>query len=122
MVEGGVQIDWNAVTLVRSSSRAFPVIHKGVKFNEAGNVTAPSTVPPSATLSDFVFPREAVFFSSGRGGGWRASQFFEAIPAGEAFTLYLPVKRGADLVEYQFTFESGPGAAAGATSRAATES
>ena len=116
--QAGVQIDWNAVTLVRSSSRAYPVLHKGVKFNEAGNLTAPSTVPPAATLSDFVFPREAVFFVSGRSGGWRASQFFEGIPAGEVFSLYLPVRRGTDLVEYQFTFESGPGAVTGPTSRA----
>jgi hypothetical protein len=111
--QAGVQIDWNAVTLIRSSGRAYPVLHKGVKFNEAGNVTAPSTVPPGATLTDFVFPREAVFFVSGRYGGWSASQFFEGIPAGETFSLYLPVRRGSDLVEYQFTFQTaGPGAGA----------
>jgi hypothetical protein len=109
--DAGVQIDWNAVTLVLSSGRAYPIIHKGIRFIEAGNVTAPATVPPGATLTDFVFPREVVFFDSGRYGGWRVTQFFELLPAGEAFTLYLPVKRGTELVEYQFTFQTaGPGA------------
>lgn len=109
----GVVIDWNAVTLVRASGQAIGVIHRGVKFNEASGVMAPSTVPPGATLSDFVFPKDAVFFTSGRYGGWGARQFFELIPAGESFNLYLPVKRGVDLVEYQFTFQSvAPGTAA----------
>jgi hypothetical protein len=63
---------------------------------------APSTVPPSATLDDFVYPRELLTLTA---GSWYGSNFFENLTPGQSFTLYLPIRRGTETTEYQFTFE-----------------
>jgi hypothetical protein len=46
---------------------------------------APSTIPPTATLEDFIFPREGIQFGSGRYGGWsgnpRAGDSSGSMPA-----------------------------------------
>lgn len=104
----GVQLDWNAVNLIGSGGRAYPVIHRGVKMADRGGASAPSTVPPGATLDDFVYPRELISFSSSRyGSSWLGSQFFETMKPGSTFTLYMPIKHGPETIEYQFTFEVG---------------
>lgn len=95
-----LQIDWNGATLV-VEGRAYPVIHRGVKLSERSALLAPSTVPPAATLEEFVYPREAIAYVR----EWQGMNFFESMKPGERFTLYLPIKRRDDIGEYQFTFE-----------------
>jgi hypothetical protein len=75
---------------------------------DRGGVLTPSTVPPGATLDEFVYPRELISFSSSRyGSSWLGVQFFETMKPGTNFTLYLPIKHGSDTIEYQFRFEAG---------------
>lgn len=108
-------IDWATVNLV-VGGRAMPVIHRGVKMVDRGAPTAPSTIPPSASLDDFVYPRELLGFSAGYGrygsSSWYGANFFEGLRPGTSFTLYLPVKRGGETTEYQFAFEVQDDAAA----------
>jgi hypothetical protein len=102
----GVVVDWNAVTLLDGQGRVYGVLHRGVKMNERASVMAPSTIPPGAILEDFVYPKDLVSFSGGRyGSGWLGERFFEQMRPGDRFSLYLPVKRGPETVEYQFKFE-----------------
>jgi hypothetical protein len=104
----GITLDWNAVTLIAASGRAYPVIHKGVKMADRGGASAPSTVPPSATLEDFVYPRELISFSSSRyDSSWLGSQFLEIMEPRSSFTLYMPIRHGDQTTEYQFIFEAG---------------
>jgi hypothetical protein len=104
----GVTIDWNTVTLIDQAGRAYGVIHRGVKMADRSGVLAPSTIPPGAVLDDFVYPRDALGFSGGRyGSGWIGVNFFEAMKPQQQFKLYLPLKYGAETVEYQFVFEVG---------------
>jgi hypothetical protein len=104
----GITLDWNAVTLITRDGRAYPVIHKGVKMADRGNALAPSTVPPNATLGDFVYPRELISFSSSRyGSSWLGSQFLEIMLPASTLTLYMPIRHGGQTIEYQFIFEAG---------------
>jgi hypothetical protein len=96
----GLQIDWSATNLVLDG-RALPVIHKGIRMVDRGLALAPSTVPPSAALDDFVYPKDRLTFGS---SSWFGENFFESMRPGQTFTLYLPVKRGVETTEYQFTF------------------
>lgn len=106
--QSGVQIDWNAVNIIGKTGKAYPIIHRGVKMAERSGVLAPSTVPPGATLDEFIYPRELISFSSSRyGSSWLGVQFFEAMKPGDRFTLYLPIKHGGEPIEYQFVFEIG---------------
>jgi len=75
---------------------------------DRSGVLASSTIPPGAVLDDFVYPSEVLSFSSGRyGSGWTGVNFFEAMKPQQQFKLYLPLKHGAETVEYQFVFEVG---------------
>jgi hypothetical protein len=104
----GINIDWNAVTLIDASGRAYGVLHRGVKMADRSSIVAPSTVPPGAVLDDFVYPKELVSFSGGRyGSGWIGIAFFEGMRPPQNFKLYLPIRHGADTVEYQFVFAVG---------------
>jgi hypothetical protein len=104
----GMTIDWNTVTLIDQAGTAHGVIHRGVKMADRSGVLAPSTIPPGAVLDDFVYPREVISFSGGRyGSGWTGVNFFEAMKPQQQFKLYLPLKHGAETVEYQFVFEIG---------------
>jgi len=98
-------IDWNTVSIVGNGGKAYPVTHRGIRYAAAAAPMASSTIPPSATLEDFVFPRENIVFATGRYGGWSGRAFFETMRPGDTFTLFLPVKRGQETVEYQFAFE-----------------
>ena len=102
----GVNIDWNAVSIIGPTGKAYGIIHRGAKMADRTAVMAPSTVPPGAILEDFVYPRDVVSFSGGRyGSGWTGVNFFEAMKPEQQFKLYLPIKHGTDTVEYQFVFE-----------------
>lgn len=107
----GVQVDWNTVTIVGKEGRAYPVIHRGVKMAEGAGILGSSTIPPGATLEDFIYPRELVSFrpSTGRYSTayWEGVSYFESMPSGSRFMVYLPVKLGGEAIEYQFTFEAG---------------
>jgi hypothetical protein len=104
----GITIDWNAVTLINDSGRAYGVIHRGVKMADSSAIVAPSTIPPGAILEDFVYPKELISFSGGRyGSGWVGINYFEKMKSPQRFKLYLPVKHGNDTVEYQFIFAIG---------------
>ncbi|HXK33852.1 MAG TPA: hypothetical protein VNM91_07575 [Dehalococcoidia bacterium] len=100
----GVQIDWNAVSLIDSRGRSMGVMHRGIRLAARHEHKAPSTVPPGAALTDFVFPQELVTYASQL--GWYGAALFEAMRPGERFTLYLPITRGSERVEYQFVFEA----------------
>jgi hypothetical protein len=104
----GITIDWNAVTVIDASGRAYGVIHRGVKMADRSAILAPSTIPPGAVLEDFVYPKELLSFFSGRyGSGWMGVHFFEMMQPPQRFKLYLPIKYGNDTVEYQFIFAVG---------------
>lgn len=94
-------IDWNAVTIVGNGGKAYPTTHRGIRYAEAAAPMTPATVPPSATLDDFIFPREDIQLTSGQ---WRGRLFFETMQPGDTFGLFLPVRRGQGTVEYFFAF------------------
>lgn len=103
----GITLDWNAVALIDATGKAYGVIHRGVKMADRSSIRAPSTIPPGATLEDFVYPNEGLHFSASRyGSSWIGIQFFERMRPPQRFKLYLPVKHGSDTVEYQFVFEA----------------
>ena len=101
----GVEIDWNAVTIVGAEGQTLPVIHRGVKLAKRSATMPPATIPPAAILDDLVYPREFIASSTWHGSGWLGTNYFEALSPGQRFRLDLPVKFGSETVEYRFTFE-----------------
>ena len=104
----GVEIDWNAVTIVGAKGEELPVIHRGVKLATRSATMPPSTISPAAILDDLVYPREFIVSSTWHGSGWLGINYFEALSAGQRFILDLPVKVGSETVDYRFTFEVVP--------------
>jgi hypothetical protein len=100
-----LQIDWNPVTLLGKDGVVSPIIHSGVKIADRSAIMVASTIPPGGTLADFVYPRNVISLV---GRSWYGSIYFEAMDPGTRFTLYLPIKRGNETAEYQFTFQVDP--------------
>lgn len=106
----GLTVDWNAVSIVNQAGEAHKVIHKGVKMDDRSGVLAPSTIPPGATLDDFIYPSEYITFRSGdryRSSAWLGRNFIEGMRPGNRFRVFFPLKSTAGEIEYQFTFEVG---------------
>lgn len=109
----GVQINWNAVTILGAQGEALPVIHRGVKLAKRSASMFPATIPPATILDELVYPREFIVSSTWHGSGWLGVNYFETLSPGQRFSLDLPVKVGSEVVEYRFTFEvAAPGVSA----------
>jgi hypothetical protein len=96
-----LEIDWNRVTLIGPSGDTHRVIHKGQRFSERDRMTPPSIVPPGSRLSDFVFPSDLVAYEA---RSWRLGHFFERVPPGSSFALFLPIKTGDAEVQHHIVF------------------
>ncbi|HEV8676021.1 MAG TPA: hypothetical protein VGX21_18450 [Methylomirabilota bacterium] len=106
---GSVHVDWNRTVFVDPTRRSRRLIHRGVKLTDREAATPASVVPAGAGLDDFVFPTDAIFFVSGRYGGWSASPVFERLRPGDSFTLVVGLQAGGQATERNFRFRVVPG-------------
>jgi hypothetical protein len=99
-----VSIDWNRSVLVDPAGRARRLIHRGVRLADRGGASVPTTVPAGASIDDFLYPADAITFTSGRYGGWSAPPFFELLRPGQSVSLVLMLQTGDASTERRFTF------------------
>ena len=102
-----IQIDWNQVSYVDPEGSSNKVMHKGVKYANKDESLAPTTVPPNASIEDFILPTDLVVRTS---EGWIERPLFpdgsesEAYD-GQTFSLFMPLEIGEETQNYNFTFE-----------------
>lgn len=108
--EGPIKIDWNQVSYVDVLGNSHRVMHKGVKFNDRENPQPPSTIPPTANISDIVYPTDYVSYSSGKYGGWSGQDLFPDAPKaklykGKNFSVFMPLEIKGKTKNYFFGFK-----------------
>jgi len=102
-----IQIDWNQVSYVDPDGSSNKVMHKGVKYANKDESLAPTTVPPNASIEDFILPTDLLVRTS---DGWTEGSLFpdgsesEAYD-GQTFSLFMPLEIGEETQNYNFTFE-----------------
>ena len=86
-----IELDWNRSVFVDVTGRANRILHAGVRYSDRTSITAPSIVPPGATLDDFVFPSDGITLS---GTSWVAPPVIENLRAGQTVSILLALKAG----------------------------
>jgi len=102
-----IKIDWNQWSYVDTGSASHKIIHKDTVFNSRDN-QSPSTVPPTAGISDFVVPSENWQPSPVHGGlvtsELLASGAGSSAFVGRTFSLFMPIEVSGTTKNYFFTF------------------
>lgn len=113
-----LKIIWDEASIVQYG-KTKNIIHKGVKYIEAGKSMTPTTLLPGAALDDLIVPAEKVEYESGTYGGWRVNDFFvcydENKPenksvimanVGQEVSVYIPIRTGSNKeLGYIFKFK-----------------
>ena len=107
--EEPIKIDWNQVSYVDVLGDSHRVMHKGVKLADRENSQPPSTIPPTANISDMVYPTDYVHYSSGKYGGWSEEDMFPDAPKaklykGKSFSVFMPLEINGKTKNYFFRF------------------
>jgi len=105
-----IKIDWNQISYVDVLGNSHRVMHKGVKFNDRENPQPPSTIPPTANMSDIVYPTDYVSYTSGKYGGWNEQDLFPEAPKaklykGKKFSVFMPLEIKGKTKNYFFGFK-----------------
>lgn len=105
-----IKIDWNQVSYVDVFGASHRVIHQGVKYIDKENSLPPTIIPPTAKISDRLFPSNFVTHSSGAYGGWRESNLFPEAPEAkkfknQKFSIFMPLEVNGKVTNYFFSFK-----------------
>lgn len=105
-----IKIDWNQVSYVDVFGASHRVIHQGVKYIDKENSLPPTIIPPTAKISDRLFPSNLVTYSSGAYGGWRESNLFPEAPEAkkfknQKFSVFMPLEVNGKVTNYFFSFK-----------------
>lgn len=108
--EEPIKVDWNQVSYVDVLGGSHRVMHKGVKLNERENPQSPSIIPPTANISDLVYPTDYVSFTSGKYGGWSEEVMFPEGPKAKLykaknFSVFMPLEINGKTKNYFFGFK-----------------
>ena len=102
-----IKIDWHQITYVDPSGSAHKVTHGGVRIIERDSAHPPTTIPPTATIEDFIVPTDAI---SMRFNKWEANDLLpEGREAkgleGKIFSIFIPLEVNGAVKNYIFTFK-----------------
>lgn len=104
---GPITIDWNQLSYIDSTGGSHKVIHKGIRYMSKEDVQAPSVIPPTATLSDFIGPSDYISYKN---GDWIEQPLFPQGKAaaehrGSTFSTFMPLLINGRVKNYLFTFK-----------------
>ena len=105
-----ISLDWNQVSYIDITGDSHKVMHEGVKYISRSESQPASVIPPTAKLTDIVFPIDYVHYSSGQYGGWREDSLFPDGPLAEkyqnlSFSVFMPLAINGITKNYLFTFK-----------------
>ncbi len=103
-----IEIDWNALSYIDVSGLSNKVIHSGVQYTEKEKPCAPTVVPPTARIEDFLIPVDHIHFSEAM--GWSVSSILPSAPdalllEGKNLGIFLPLTVGTRKVNYMFSLK-----------------
>jgi hypothetical protein len=119
-----IKIIWDDASLTLNGN-VEKIIHKGIKYNEAGSFQSPTTIPPKSTLKDLALPINHIYFQNFREGAvvntpaeWVELPLFPdhdmdepkirhdiLKQKGDKFSFYLPVEQHGKNIGYIFNFQ-----------------
>jgi hypothetical protein len=101
-----IKVDWDQVSYVDPEGKSHKAMHQGIRFIERDRSQSPTTIPPGATLEDFVYPSDAVTMI---GNEWSTPMLFPAAPKaaafkGKSFSVFMPLEVNGATKNYNFVF------------------
>ena len=103
-----INIDWNQIAYIDPSGQSHRVIHQGVKYASTGEVMAPTVVPPTAKVTDLIYPSDYVTWDEVLHDWAKKSllaQRDQEKHIGESFSAFMPLQINEHKKEYLFTFK-----------------
>jgi hypothetical protein len=103
-----ITIDWNQLAYIDPSGGSHKVIHQGVKYASSGEMMAPTVVPPTANVSDLIYPADYVTWDDVLHDWVKKSILAERDQEkhiGESFSAFMPLQINEGKKEYLFTFK-----------------
>jgi hypothetical protein len=114
-----IKIVWDDAAYVDPSGQSHRVMHKGIKYTDRNNPTAPTVVVKGTTLTDMLVPTDKVtYFDGYYSSGWNTAPLLPTIGTsieqlkqasdqvvGKNVSVLLPIETGVGRKEYLFTFK-----------------
>ena len=103
-----ISIDWNQVAYIDPSGGSHRVIHQGVKYSSSGEMMAPTVVPPTANVTDLIYPSDYVTWDDVLRDWIKRGILAERDQEkhiGESFSAFMPLQINDRKKEYLFTFK-----------------
>jgi len=98
-----IEINWDQSAFIDFTGQAHRVIHAGIKWNDREKPQAPTTVPPTARISDIVYPADYAEWS---GSDWIHKPVLppaELSYKGQTFSIFVPLRINGEIKNYLFT-------------------
>lgn len=101
-----IKVDWNQLSFVDTDGKAHKIMHQGVRFMERDRQQPATTIPPGASVEDFVYPSDEVRLI---GSSWSTPMLFPEAPKaaafkGKSFSLFMPLEINGETKNYNFVF------------------
>lgn len=90
-----IKIDWSSASIVDPDGNAQGVVHSATKLANKDDYQKPTTLPPSAAVSDILFPSNSVEWSE---NGWMFIRLFPTAAKdataldGKQISIFLPIQ------------------------------
>jgi hypothetical protein len=115
--EKPISILWNRVSFVDRNGTSNGIIHKGIKYSDAGSSMAPTTIPPNSSINETIHPTDNIRYSE-QINEWEkepilpvekniVSSTSGVTPqdmVGTTFSIYMPIEIGDETKSYTFKF------------------
>jgi hypothetical protein len=103
--ESPIEINWDQSAFIDFSAQSHRVIHAGIKWNDREKPQAPAIVPPTARISDIIYPADYAEWS---GSDWLHKPVVppaELAYKGQTFSVFMPLKINGEVKNYLFTIK-----------------
>jgi hypothetical protein len=105
ITDSPIEIGWDQSAFIDFSGESHKVIHSGIKWIDREKPQAPTTVPPTARISDIIYPADYAEWS---GSDWLHKPVLpraELSYKGQTFSVFMPLKINGEVKNYLFTIK-----------------
>lgn len=88
-----IKINWDNVCYIDESNESSGVIHKGIRYMDAGKPMAASAIPKDAELSDLIAPTNKVYYNESEERLYSLSSLILKLFSRAFCRFFLPVLR-----------------------------
>ena len=100
-----ITLNWDQMSYVDFDGSSHRIIHEGVRFIQRNAPQPQTVIPPSANITDFLYPADRVEWGSSQGiNAWLEHPMWPFIPyAGQKFAVFMPIEVNGIVKNYLFT-------------------